>query len=548
MKLSIKTWFTFFCLAIVMGLNNIYSVLLTGWGEGGSIVAVILCLLFLTKSERTIINYNLGQTIASAGGSVGFSVSILAAIYYLYPSWNPPLFELAFIVMGISLMGVILAAPLRRYVIHWFFPAGVACATILRAVTSEKDEERKRARNVMGISGFVSSLLTLPTKVSLYEGGQALWNKIPISTGLSMSLDPLLYGIGMVIGPRIGVSMVLGGLLHHTLFIPNITENIAEFTRWTAVGLMTLPAFTSMYFAFMLKSHPTLPPGFHPKEHLRALSGKQWGFLFIIFTLAMLMTMICMQTVFDVNWIYVLTATGIAAPLCFALGKVSSETGINPVRLLAIVLLFIFSMIGNFEPVALLSIGVIGAALAAIAVDLFTDLRTGYLVGANPKHQVVMQLLGVIPVSFVSVYFLHLLASNFGFGEGKYFPAPGAVVWATMAKVFSEGSTSISKEIWLTGTVASLIGILLSLFENWKPTRHLAPSPFAIGMALLLPLEMSLAICAGSLIRYGMLFVCTDKEKCYEEVFQSGSAIFAASALTGIVAIVLISFGILYLP
>ncbi|NGX43500.1 MAG: hypothetical protein K940chlam7_01798 [Chlamydiae bacterium] len=66
MQLTIRTWITFFLLAIVMGLNNIYSTLLTGWGEGGSIVSVILCLLFLTKYQRNIINYNLGQTMASA--------------------------------------------------------------------------------------------------------------------------------------------------------------------------------------------------------------------------------------------------------------------------------------------------------------------------------------------------------------------------------------------------------------------------------------------------------------------------------------------------
>ena len=141
-KLTLRTWLTFFGLAILMGLNNIYSTLLTGWGEGGSIVAVILSLLFLAKNERSILNYNLGQTMASAGGSVGFAVSIIASIYYLQPDWNPPLIELSIMVMGLSVMGVAFAAPLRSTIVHWFFPSAVACATILKAVTSDNHNER----------------------------------------------------------------------------------------------------------------------------------------------------------------------------------------------------------------------------------------------------------------------------------------------------------------------------------------------------------------------------------------------------------------------
>lgn len=548
MKLSLRTWITFFLLAILMGLNNIYSTLLTGWGEGGSIVAVILCLLFLGKSQRNIINYNLGQTMASAGGSVGFTVAIVASIYYIQPDWDPPLFTLALMIMGLSLMGVAMAAPLRRYIVHWFFPSAVACATILRAVTSEKLEERKRARNIMGTSGLLSALLTLPTKVAIKEGGQALWHKISLPAGLGISLDPLLYGIGIVIGPRIGLSMLLGALLHHFFLIPSFAGSVEEYARWIAVGLMTLPAFTSMLFSLLLKSHETLPPGFHPKEYGSTLSKGQWGLIFSIFIAALLVTIACMHSIFDVNFSYVIAGTCIAGPLCFALGKVASETDINPVRLLAIMLLFIFSLIGSHGPVALLAIGVSGAALAAIAVDLFYDLRTGYLIGANPKQQIVMQFLGVLPVSLVSVFFLHLLATKFGFGEGKYFPAPGAVIWATMAKAFSEGGTAVAPGVWKATAIASGIGILLSLLENWKPSRALTPSSFAIGIALLLPLEMSIAICAGSLIRLSVITLASDKKQTTENAFQAGSAIFAASALAGIVAVGLITLGLLYLP
>jgi uncharacterized oligopeptide transporter (OPT) family protein len=547
-SLSLRSWITFFGLAILMGLNNIYSTLLTGWGEGGSIVAVILSLLFLAKAERSIINYNLGQTMASAGGSVGFTVAIIASIYYIEPNWDPPLFTLSLMVMGLSLMGVAMAVPLRRTIVHWFFPSGVACATILRAVTSDQQHERVRARNIMGASGLTSAFLTLPTKAAIQEGGTALWQRLALPGGLAISLDPLLYGIGIVIGPRIGISMLVGALFNHYLLIPNFGDGVSEFNRWAAVGLMTLPAFTSVLFAFFLKSHGELPPGFHPQDSAAPLSKRQWALIFTVFIFSMGMTMMSMDSLFGVNWIYAIACAVIAAPLCFALGKVASETDINPVRLLAIILLFIFSLTGSFGPVTLLGVGVAGAALASIAVDLFIDLRTGYLINADPKQQVFMQFLGVIPVSLVSIYFLHLLAVNFGFGEGKYFPAPGAVVWASMAEVFADGSASLSPFIWKILGVTSVLGIIMTLLENWKPLKAVAPSPFAMGIALLLPIEMSVAICAGSLIRQCALFFAADKHQAKADAFQAGSAIFAASALAGIIAVTLISLGILYLP
>lgn len=400
----------------------------------------------------------------------------------------------------------------------------------------------------MGISGLVSALLTIPTKAAIKPGGSTLWHAIPLPAGLSISLDPLLYGIGIVVGPRIGISMLIGGLLNFFLFTPYMAESAADFSRWAAVGLMTLPAFTSVLFALFMKKHGQLPPGFTPKENGSKMTTKDWASIGLIFTLALAATVWGMDSVFQVSYPYVALAAGIAAPLCFTLGKVASETDINPVRLLAIILLLIFSLTGNFGAVALLGVGIAGAAMAAIAVDLFYDLRTGYLINADPKQQVIVQFLAVIPVSFAAVFFLHMLAENFGFGEGKYFPAPGAIVWASMAELFAEGTSQISSLIWKTVIYTSIIGVFMTLIENSKKFQHYALSPFAIGIAFLMPIDVSCAICLGSFIRYGFISLSSTPHQAKEEAFQAGSAIFAASALAGIIAVILISMGILYLP
>lgn len=562
MQLTLLTWITFFLLAIIMGVNNIYSTLLTGWGDGGSIVAVILCLVFLSRKQRSIINYNLGQTMASAGGSVGFSVAMIAAISYIYQErgevWNPPLIDLSLLIMAFAIMGVALAAGFRRVIVKWFFPQAVACATILRAVTSDDHNERAHARRIMGISGFLSAALTIPAKVALQPGKPALWSKITFSNGVAMSLDPLLYGIGIVVGTRIGLSIILGAIANKLYITPSLVNeavDIGEYTRWIAVGLMTLPAFTSVVFAYLMKSERRLPPGFSPKADDKEdrLSLQLIIGLVGIFSVALLVTIYEMDLIFGVPWTYVVFGALLAGPMCFALGKVASETGINPIRLLAIVLLFLFSLFERHEPVALLAIAVSGGTYASVAVDLFNDLRTGYLIRANPKQQILLQMLGVIPVAFATVYFLDLLTENFGLGEGQYFPAPSALIWATMAEAFSGNVEPLSKGVWMATCIASVIGIVLSFFENWKVTQAYTPSAFALGISMLLPFEMSAAICCGSLIRGIVIYIGRyrggDREHVAREgAFQAGSAIFAASSIAGIIAILLITTGIVYLP
>ena len=273
-NLTPTTWFTFFAMSLLLGLTNIYSTLLTGWGDGGSIVAVILCLLFLSKSQRNIINYNLGQTMASAGGSVGFSVAIIASIYYHQAeqgiAWQPSLWRLSLLVMALSVIGVAIAVPFRRYTVKWFFPSAVACATILRAVTSESKEERQRTAKIMGFSGLISALFTLPTKAAIAPGGGALLKKLTSIPHFPISLDPLLYGIGLVIGPRIGTSLLLGGLLGSLWLAPKFGAQSQDFLRWIAVGFMTLPAFTSLLSLFHSRKSTICRPAFNPKRKRRS--------------------------------------------------------------------------------------------------------------------------------------------------------------------------------------------------------------------------------------------------------------------------------------
>src|SRR5210317_366192 len=81
-RLGFGEWLVFAILAGVIAATNIYTTLLIGWGDTGSIIAVLAAVLLLgliSKHKPDIHTLNLGQTMVSAGGSVGFAVACYTA-------------------------------------------------------------------------------------------------------------------------------------------------------------------------------------------------------------------------------------------------------------------------------------------------------------------------------------------------------------------------------------------------------------------------------------------------------------------------------------
>lgn len=571
----IRTTLTFVGLAVAMALINIYTTLATGWGDGGSIISVILATMFLAGPARNIITLNLAQTKASAGGSIGFVCATLAAVYYNAAqhdhAWTPNLPELSILLIAVGILGVLLAVPMRCWTIHWFFPSAVACATVLFGVTEDDPAKRKRAKSIMLKSGAIASLLALPTKVATSFKGAPIWKTLSVGK-VSVALDPLFFGIGMVVGPRIGLTMAVGSAILTFVLVPHWSEdpgmgdNIGLVVKWGAVGFMTIPAFADLIFAKIFGSGHSLPAGFEaPVNRAEKYTRLEVFLLGVVGVVCVGVTVIFMERLFGAPWKPVLITLVLAAPLCLVLGKVASDTDINPVRLLASILLAVVVLFGKYTATVLLGVGIVGSAFAAIAVDLFYDLRTGYLVGAPPKRQVWLQLVGVVVAAFPAVYVLNYFATHFGFGEGKYFQAPGAVVWSTMADGFADPKNVFTPFVLKVLAVTSAVGVVMSFLANHPKTKKYAPSSMALGIAMLLDPDNNFAIAAGSMVLVVSTFLALRRNKSEANVLQgeartrittkykhsvvqAGSAVFAASGLMGIISAGFIALGLFHVP
>lgn len=555
-------WITFGVLAGLLAATNIYSTLLIGWGDTGSIIAVLAAMMTLGALGRrpSVHTLNLGQTMASAGGSIGFAVASYAAVRIVDPDFAPsvPVQIAMFVAMG--MLGSIVGATVRRSMVGYFFPSGTACAVIQRSVVGGDEAESQRPLRLLKVWGAIAMLLTIPSKISLTkvgeDAGKGVFRAIdiikdPQGSWHAIGVDPLYYGIGIVVGPRVGLGMLLGALAGPFLIQPELADadmsaELGTWMRWVAIALLTLPTFATILFAYRFRTPPVVPPGFTPGATTYPVPARRTFVFGMVGVVMAAVTAWCAQQVFGMPWHVSIATAAIAWPLCIVNGRVTGDTDINPVRLVAIVLLSGFAWMLSGGAIALLGMAVVGGTLAAVAVDMMQDYRTGFLVDANPTHQTSVQFVGSLVGALVAIPTLSLLVGQLGIGPDSALPAPGAQVWAEMAEAMA-GSTDFSGALISAIIWVSVIGCVYAFFTVYPVTAGWMPSLFGAGIGLLVGVEASAAIFVGGMIKVVAGWVATRgktgdarqeaAEASGNDTMLIGASVFAASAILSVLLV-----------
>ncbi len=180
--------------------------------------------------------------------------------------------------------------------------------------------------------------------------------------------------------------------------------------------------------------------------------------------------------------------TALAVLLSFVLAlvacRVTGETDTTPVGAMGKITQLTFGVVspGNAD-VNLMSANVTAAA-AGSSADLLTDLKSGYLLGANPRQQFIAQFAGIFVGTIVTVLAFRLLVPDASVLGSDQFPAPAAQTWRAVALALSHGIADLGQvKIWSI-VVGALVGIVLTGLTQMFPGRqHLIPSPAGVGLA-----------------------------------------------------------------
>ena len=103
------------------------------------------------------------------------------------------------------------------------------------------------------------------------------------------------------------------------------------------------------------------------------------------------------------------------------------------------------------------------AGAATSAADLLGDLKSGYLLGANPRQQFLAQFAGIFVGTVFTVLTFAALVPNAKVLGTDQFPAPAAQTWSAVAIALPQGLSALEPiKLWLI-LAGGLVGVLLTL-------------------------------------------------------------------------------------
>jgi uncharacterized oligopeptide transporter (OPT) family protein len=314
-----------------------------------------------------------------------------------------------------------------------------------------------------------------------------------------LSWEPMFIAAGAITGLHVCWSMLLGSVTAWMIFTPllqhrGIVEGagyatLVQWTLWGGVACMVsssllavglewrtaLRAFTDL--RAMLGGHGAADD---PVAGIEApASWFVWGQGTALVGLAWLG-----HVTFGMPY----WETALAVILSFALAlvacRVTGETDTTPVGAMGKITQLTFGALRPGNTTVNLMSANITAAAASSSADLLTDLKSGYLLGANPRQQFLAQFAGIFVGTLVTVLSFRLLVPDASVLGGDQFPAPAAQTWRAVALALSRGVSELGAVKTWSIVVGALVGIALTLLPRLFPSRrHLIPSPAGVGLA-----------------------------------------------------------------
>jgi putative OPT family oligopeptide transporter len=565
------------CLGGLLSLTNLYIGLKAGWGFGVAITASILSYaiwtsllkLGIARTPMTILENNCMQSTASAAGysTGGTLISAFAAYIIInHQSISVPLM-LAW-VFFIAVLGVTMAIPMKRQMIdieQLRFPSGIAAAQTLRALHA-RSSRGLRAAKALGLAGLIAALdkvwaeglpaispslgrfssaaLLTDLQKWLLGSHYAAW----AGRTVIFSWDFIFVAAGAIVGMRVCATVLISGTLCWAVVVPILQgygviegAGFAAIVQWTlwfgsscmvAAGLVSfLMSWRTALRAFDDLARMLALRAAIASERSRIEAPMSW------FAAGQVVSLVALAWLGHVSFAMPVWQSVVAVLLAFWLAlvacRVTGETDTTPVGAMGKVTQLVFGAMspGNVN-INLMSANITAGA-ATSSADLLTDLKSGYLLGANPRQQFLAQFSGIFVGTIVSVLTFAALVPDAGVLGTDQFPAPAAQTWSAVAIALGRGLTSLAPvKLWLI-VAGGGVGVALTLAPALLPRyRDYLPSASAFGLAWVFNWYYGLLFFLGALIA---LVVERRKPKLAEELtLPIASGVVAGGSLMGV--------------
>lgn len=562
----------------VLALTNLYIGLKSGWGLGVAITACILSYaiwttfyrLGIARTPMTVLENNCMQSAASSAGySTGGTLVSAFAAFVILNGHSMPIPLMLGWVFFLAVLGVTMAIPMKRQMINveqLRFPSGIAAAETLRALHSHGARAARAAR-ALGIAGllaglnkfWVEGLHLAHSSLAPYSGAalvqqlnESVFGKAWIGRTVMFEWDPIFLAAGALSGLRVSASMMVGATLCWAVFVPILQHQgviagsgfreVVQWTLWGGVACMVSSGLLS--FGLQWRSVIRAVAGLgrivsrnkdHARSELDAIeTPMSW------FAAGQLVSLVALALLAHATFGMPYWQSALAVLLSFFLAlvacRVTGETDTTPVGAMGKVTQLTFGAISPGNMNVNLMAANITAGAAGSSADLLTDLKSGYLLGANPRKQFLAQFAGIFLGTVVSVVGFNLMVRSAADLGSDRFPAPSAQAWAAVARALANGLESLEPvKVWSI-VIGGLVGIVLPLAARWFPKYdRWIPSPAGVGLSWTFHWYYSLLFFLGALIGY----VAEKKapQASEEFTFPVASGIVAGGSLMGVILI-----------
>ena len=446
-------------------------------------------------------------------------------------------------VILISWMGVFIAVPTKRQVVNIEqlpFPTGTAAAATLRSLHAHGAGAARQARSLfaaLGLGGLITwirsadapwlvktpipwmpkwSLFTdwaAPTwapwlrypklkdtwgtswlRIGTWHGQPLMLNQVTLSFEGSL----LFVASGALISFRQAWSLLLGAVVNYGFLAPHFLANgditepsfrrISAWSLWIGVPMMVTSGLLLFFLNWrtVVRAFSSVASFLKKREGVDPLERIEVPGSWFVFGYSALGIAIVFlgHALFGIQYWMGVVAVFATFFLVTVASRAAGETDITPVGPISKITQLTFGGLAPGNVSVNLMTANITAGATSHAADLLQDLKSGYLLGANPRQQFFAQFFGVIAggLAVVPVYFI-LIPDPSVLGTEQW-PAPAALVWRGVAELLAKGLSALPPSARWGLVIGSVIGIILPLLELAFPKhKKFIPSPTGLGLA-----------------------------------------------------------------
>ncbi len=467
---------------VIITVSSMYVALRMGALPWPTVFVTVLSMSIIGRfKDSSLQEINVTHTLMSAGAMVAGGLAFtIPGLWIINPGAKIPFLPILVMAVCGAVLGTLLSALYRKNLIveqNLDYPIGKAAYNTL--VTGlKKGKESVKLYVSMAASAVFTFMRDLfgwiPSVVTLYPGSSSI-------APISMWVSPMAVAIGAMIG-KVFALLWFGGAILGFLIITPIGISAGWFSDLSVADLFRQNLGVGLLIGTGLAVFVKALIKILKKKDSKGgkINVSRATIVPVACVLAFAVIMMGLGT--DLNIFQALLAVIGVCLTCLLSGMITGMSGVNPMEVFGMLVMLLIQVIWSPSLLVLfLTAGLVTVA-CGLSGDVMNDLKSGHMLGTDPKQQILAEGIGGVIGAAISVCVLFVMHKSFGGFGTDALPAPQARAVASMASGLG------SSPVFYIGIALGLILFLVNIPAS------------ALGLGIYLPSYISIIVGVGYIL------------------------------------------------